>query len=113
MGADRSLASPIYQLLAGSLHMGPVQTRREGIRTPKLVAEEWRSHIACDVRARTLPPTQGARGPCARECGAGRFLGSPADLTEPLTAADVVANASAEDSQLFNCLINSSREEEA
>ena len=70
------------------------------------MAEEWRSHISCDVRARTLPPTQGARGPCARECGAGR--NSQADLTEPLTAADVVANASAEDSQLFNCLINSS-----
>ena len=108
MGADRSLASPIYQLLAGSLHMGPVQTRREGLRTPKLVAEELRSHIACDVRARTLPPAQGPGGPCARERGAGRFLDSPADLTEPLAAADVVANTSAEDSQLFNCLINSS-----
>ena len=105
---DRSLASPIYQLLAGSLHRGPVQTRREGIRTPKLVAEEWRSHISCDVRARDSAPTQGARGPCARERGAGEFLDAPADLQEPLTVADVVANTSAEDSQLFNCLINSS-----
>ena len=72
------------------------------------MAEEWRSHISCDVRARDSALTQGARGPCARERGAGRFLSSPADLTEPLTAADVVANASAEDSQFFNCLINSS-----
>ena len=102
MGADRSLASPIYQLLAGSLHMGPVQTRREGIRTPKLVAEDWRSHITCDVRARMLPPAQGARGPCARERGARKFLNAPADLQEPLKVADVVANASAEDSQLFS-----------
>ena len=72
------------------------------------MAEQWRSNITCDVRARTLPQPRGQGGPCARECGVGRFLDSPADLTEPLAAADVVANTSAEDSQLFNCLINSS-----
>ena len=80
---------------------------------PSLLAEGWRSHISCDVRVRDSAPTQGAGGPCARECGARKFLNAPADLQEPLKVADVVANASAEDSQLFNCLINSSREEEA
>ena len=79
------------------------------LRHPGPLAEVQRSHKSCDVRARDSAPTQGAGGPCARECGARKFLNAPADLQEPLKVADVVANASAEDSQLFsNCLINSS-----
>ena len=50
---------------------------------------------------RGILPPPGGRGPCARECGARKFLNAPADLQEPLKAADVVANASAEDSQLY------------
>ena len=49
----------------------------------------WQSNITCDVRARMRPKPGARGGPCARECGAGRFLDSPADLTEPLGAADV------------------------
>ena len=76
--------------------------RKEDFKTPKSPGGGQRSHKSCDVRARDSAPTQGAEGPCARECGARKFLNAPADLQEPLKVADVVANASAEDSQLFS-----------
>ena len=66
---------------------GKFKTKREGGRTPKLVAEQWRSNKPCDVRARMQPDPGAGEGPRARGCGAGRFPGSP-DLSELLRAAD-------------------------
>ena len=88
--------------------LGRVQNiEKKILRHPSSLAEGSGAIKAVTSERGILPPP-GGRGPCARECGARKFLNAPADLQEPLKVADVVANASAEDSQLFNCLINSS-----